>query len=269
MPIFLLGISQIDELNFINSIQVFIILHLLIFPSSNGYNSYMDRDTGSIGGVEKPLATSKQLFFVSIFLDIVGLLWAITINRLFFVCLALYIFASRVYSYRGIRLKKYPLVGYFTVIIFQGALTLFMVLQVCSKNNEIAVNNLLYVVASLLIGGFYPLTQVYQFKQDKADGVYTISQMLGYKGTFIFTATIYTIAAICMFIYFNATEQLQSFYILQGFLLPIFAYFVYWARLVFKNESAANFKNSMRMSAIAAICSNTGFLTIIMIKHFG
>jgi 1,4-dihydroxy-2-naphthoate octaprenyltransferase len=35
------------------------------------------------------------------------------------------------------------------------------------------------VAAGLLIGGFYPLTQVYQHDQDSKDGVTTISMLLG------------------------------------------------------------------------------------------
>jgi hypothetical protein len=29
---------------------VFVILHLLLYPASNGFNSYHDRDTGPVGG---------------------------------------------------------------------------------------------------------------------------------------------------------------------------------------------------------------------------
>jgi 1,4-dihydroxy-2-naphthoate octaprenyltransferase len=35
------------------------------------------------------------------------------------------------------------------------------------------------IAASLLIGGFYPLTQIYQHRQDKEDGVRTLSMLLG------------------------------------------------------------------------------------------
>jgi 1,4-dihydroxy-2-naphthoate octaprenyltransferase len=38
----------------------------------------------------------------------------------------LYIGASKAYSYRGIRLKQYPVIGYLTVI-FPGAFTFWLV----------------------------------------------------------------------------------------------------------------------------------------------
>ena len=52
---------------------VFIILHLLVYPASNGYNSYMDRDTGSIGGFKNPFQPTRQLFYVTIAMDIVAI----------------------------------------------------------------------------------------------------------------------------------------------------------------------------------------------------
>ncbi|HMP29967.1 MAG TPA: prenyltransferase, partial [Saprospiraceae bacterium] len=49
LPVFLLAVSQIKNLDALNFGIVFFVLHLLVYPSSNGFNSLMDRDTGSIG----------------------------------------------------------------------------------------------------------------------------------------------------------------------------------------------------------------------------
>jgi 1,4-dihydroxy-2-naphthoate octaprenyltransferase len=70
---------------------------------------------------------------------------------------------------------------------------------------------LLLVVASCLIGGFYPITQVYQHKQDKADNVKTISMLLGIKGTFIFCALAYTLAFALLYFIIQATTNLFIF----------------------------------------------------------
>ena len=99
-----------------------------------------------------------------------------------------YILASRAYSYRGIRLKKYPVAGYLTVVIFQGAVTFFLVYHGSHLHHPLNVPVAAMIASSLLIGGFYPLTQLYQQQDaDLKDGVKTISYLLGYKGSFIFT----------------------------------------------------------------------------------
>src|SRR5918993_5866060 len=191
MPVYWFALSQTVHIHRLHAILIFIILHLLVYPASNGYNSFMDRDTESVGGIRNPMQPTKQLFYVTIVLDVAALLLSLFISWWFFFGIAAYIAASRAYSYRRIRLKQYPIAGYLTVIFFQGAVTFFLVLHGSSENKTLNVPVMGMIAASLLIGGFYPLTQVYQHKQDKEDGVITLSYKLGYEGTFIFTALVY------------------------------------------------------------------------------
>lgn len=268
MPIYLFALSQIDTINSTNAVLVFIILHVLVFPASNGYNSYMDKDTESIGGIEKPLESTKQLFWITVVMDLLGIGIGFFISNYLGLLLISFILASRAYSYRGIRLKKYPVIGYLTVVFFQGALTFFLVYHGCSKNFTIQVPLLPMIAASLLIGGFYPLTQIYQHQQDEKDGVTTLSMLLGYRGTFYFTVIIYSLAMLVLAVhYFSILEQ-TYFYILQLFMLPIFIYFFYWLKKVFKNTESANFKNTMQMNTIASLFTNLAFITILIIKIF-
>jgi 1,4-dihydroxy-2-naphthoate polyprenyltransferase len=268
MPIFLFALSEGDDISISKTIIVFIVLHLLVYPASNGYNSYMDRDTESIGGIKNPLEPTTQLFWVSFAMDVAAILIGFFISTIFSVVLLFFILASRAYSYRGIRLKKYPIVGYITVVFFQGAVTFFLISNGISTNNTIQFPSVSMLAASLLIGGFYPLTQIYQHKQDAADGVKTLSALLGYKGTFVFTAVVYFFAMIVLAIYYFASMQEKYFFVLQLFLLPVFLYFFYWAKKVWKNNEAANFKNTMRMNIYASAGTNIAFITIFLIKHF-
>src|SRR5690349_20205625 len=182
MPVFWFALSQTVKINATNALLIFIILHLLIYPASNGYNSYMDRDTESIGGLEKPPPPSKELYITTIFLDITGLLLSLIISPLFASVMILYIAASKAYSYRGIRIKKLPVTGYLTVIIFQGALTFWLVYYGSNADHSLFVPWQGMVICALLIGGFYPLTQIYQHQQDLNDDVETLSYKLGYTG---------------------------------------------------------------------------------------
>ena len=72
-PLYFFALSQVPDINWGKTALIFFILHLLIYPASNGYNSYMDRDTESIGGLEKPPPPSRQLFLFTIVLDIVAI----------------------------------------------------------------------------------------------------------------------------------------------------------------------------------------------------
>jgi 1,4-dihydroxy-2-naphthoate octaprenyltransferase len=266
-PLYFFTLSMVPDINWNNATLIFIILNFFIYPASNGYNSYMDRDTESIGGLEKPPSPSKELFYLTICLDSIGFLLSLLVNPLFAILLLIYIIASKAYSYRGIRLKKFAIIGYLTVIIFQGALTFCMVyIGTALNGNSIPWQGI--CICALLIGGFYPLTQVYQHKQDVADGVTTISYKLGYTGTFIFCSIVYLAAWLLMAQFFIQNNNINKLILVTIFFIPIIMYFGWWFLQVRKNTTAANFKNTMRMNWIAATCTNTAFIILLIWNHF-
>ena len=266
MPVYWFALSQTPAINTPHAILIFFILHLLVYPASNGYNSYMDRDTDSVGGIKNPMQPTRQLFYVSILFDATGVLLSFVISKWFALGILLYILASRAYSFRGIRLKKYPVAGYLTVIIFQGAVTFFLVLHGSSIDKTLLVPAAGIIGASLLIGGFYPLTQIYQHRQDKADGVTTLSMLLGYKGTFIFTAIVYLFAVAALAYQLIHNGQQTSFFIIQIFFIPVLVYFVWWFKKVAANISGANFVYTMRMNVLASTCTNAAFIVLFLIE---
>jgi 1,4-dihydroxy-2-naphthoate octaprenyltransferase len=268
MPVYWFALSQVVEINRLHALLIFVILHLLVYPSSNGYNSYMDRDTGSIGGIKNPEQPTRQLFRITIMMDIVALLLGMLISLYFFLGILLFISASRAYSYRGIRLKKYPFIGYLTVILFQGALVFFIVKHGCSQSKTLQVPFSAMLGSSLLIGAFYPLTQIYQHEQDAADGVTSLSARLGYRGTFLFCAFIFIMAMISLAWYFGNNLELDRFFMMQIFMLPALVYFFWWMRKVFADEKAASFKNTMNMNLIGSVCTNAAFISILITDKF-
>ena len=121
MPVYWFALSQVTNINWANAILIFVILHLLVYPASNGYNSYMDRDTTPVGGLKNPMQPTELLFYVTLFMDTLALILSFMISPLFVTGIFFYILASRAYSYRKIRLKKYPIVGYLNGDHFPGS----------------------------------------------------------------------------------------------------------------------------------------------------
>ena len=267
-PIYFFALAQVPRINWFNAVLIFLIIHFLIYPASNGYNSYMDRDTESIGGLEKPPPPSRQLYWVSIVLDSFGILLSLIIGPVFTLVILFYIGASKAYSYRGIRLKKYPYLGYLIVILFQGAVTFWLVYYGSNAEQNIAVPWQGMVICSLLVGGFYPLTQIYQHKQDLDDGVNTISYKLGYIGTFIFCAIVYILAWIFMAQFFISNRHGNQLLVTGIFFIPVIVYFIRWFVLVYRNSKEANFKNTMKMNWLAATCTNISFLILLIWRWF-
>jgi 1,4-dihydroxy-2-naphthoate octaprenyltransferase len=270
MPLFLFGLSEAPVILVYKALLSFILIHFLVYPASNGYNSYIDRDEGPIGGLEKPPLPTKKLFHTTLFMDGLAIVLALLfIHPLFALCILIYILASRAYSSKQIRLKKYPIGGFLVVVFFQGAFTFYMAyLGVTGNFLKIdAATIFLLLGCSFQIAGAYPLTQIYQHQQDYKDGVITLSYKLGYMGTFLFTASMFFLCNIFYFFHFHNSNFENNFYIIQVFFFPIVAYFTYWFYLVYKDKQQANFKNTMRMNTLASFCMNSCFITLYFTNH--
>jgi 1,4-dihydroxy-2-naphthoate octaprenyltransferase len=152
VPVYLFALSQLPSVNWSAAGVVFFILHVLVYPASNGYNSYMDRDKTPIGGLAHPLQPTKQLFYASVVMDALAVALSMYISVLFAVGILLYIIASRAYSYRGIRLKRYPIAGFATVFLFQGAVVFWLTYHGAHLGNTTDVPLLPAAIASCLIG---------------------------------------------------------------------------------------------------------------------
>lgn len=267
MPVYWFAISQLLLPDTRRAILIFFIIHFLLYPSSNGYNSYMDRDKESIGGLKSPLAPTRQLFHVTLVMDLLAILLSLFISIYFTFGTILYILASRAYSARGIRLKKYPVLGYLTVIIFQGALIFFMVYHGAAAGLGLQVPLPGIISASLLIGGFYPLTQIYQHAADARDGVITLSAVLGYRGTFIFSGIVYGIAFAVLALFFQISLEIKELWVFATFMIPVIVYFMYWAGKVWRNPARADFGHTMRMNLIASMCTSLGFIVVFLMHY--
>jgi len=267
LPVYLFALSQAPAINTANALLSFFLLHLLVYPSSNGYNSYMDRDETPIGGLASPLQPTRQLFYVTVLMDALAVVLSIFISPLFAIGIVVYILASRAYSYRGIRLKKYPFLGFLTVFLCQGALVFVLAYHAAAQAPLSKVPWLPTLLSSFLIGALYPLTQIYQHEEDCKDGVVTISYRLGKKGTFAFSMALFLTATAGMYLLFQQQQRLNFFWLYLLFLLPVVLFFLYWMNKVWKEASAADFKNSLRMNLLSTLCTTAFFVTLIFLNH--
>lgn len=248
---------------------LFLILHLLVYPSSNGFNSFMDRDTGSIGGIEHPKPVPAVMRPLTIVMDALAsaLTWAFYGPQMA-ACLVAYIVASRAYSARAIRLKRFPVVGYLIVVVFQGAWVFGMTSLALSSSFQLDPSTVWGLAASLaMIGASYPLTQVYQHDQDLKDGVRTLSCALGIRGTFAFAAAMFAVFLACMIAYLTeAAHGWMAWAALVVIPSPAAWVLGRWAAKAWFDPTEANFRNTMRMSVVGSACMNLLFGTLLAIN---
>jgi 4-hydroxybenzoate polyprenyltransferase len=263
MPVYWFAISQTSNLDKPKAIWIFVILHLFIYPASNAYNSYFDKDEGSIGGLEKPPAVDKKLFWVSWGIDVLAVIISIfVLDWIFALMIFVYGLVSKAYSNDTVRLKKYPFLSWFIVGLFQGAFTYFTVIMFFDKNPESLQHQLLpAMISTMMLWAVYPMSQIYQHEEDAKRGDTTMSILLGIRGTFIFTAIVFSIAFAGFFIYFPQ----EDFVTLLIFNFPTLLFFGWWFLKVLKDTHQANFKNTMWLNLLASICLN-GFYIWLCLK---
>jgi len=267
LPISLFSFYYIQPAADLQLFLVVIIWHVLVFPSSNGYNSYNDSDEGPIGGLASPPKPTELLLQVSNILDITAVLLSLVVNIYFAFFVTVYIIASRLYSNRKIRLKKFPIIGFLVVFIFQGAWVFSANIFAFSSTALFSNPSVLYsaIACSFFIATIYPLTQIYQHDADRQDGVKTLSLLLGTMGTFIFSALMFLTATLFMYLSFHNQLTINQFWLFNIIMLPSTIYFLIWALRSFKNEGQVNFKNTMTMLVLSSLLNNFYFL-ILLIK---
>jgi 1,4-dihydroxy-2-naphthoate octaprenyltransferase len=265
LPVFIFAVGISPNHNASRLFWVFIIVHFLLYPASNGYNSYFDKDEKSIGGLKNPPLVNRGLYFLSLLFDLLAVtLGWLKINWQFGAMLLIYGLVSKSYSHPSIRLKKYPFVGWIVTGLFQGSFTLFMCyVGINDFEWQTALNpKVLWAGAAttLMLWGNYPMTQIYQHEEDSKRGDITMSIKLGVSGTFHFTALSFGIATAGFVFFFENFYDIKygiSFFL---FLAPVVAFFLYWYFKTRLHPVQANYQNTMWLNFIAATCLNVFFI---------
>lgn len=267
LPIFLFALSQAPQIDVEKAWWVFFILHFLLFPASNAYNSYYDKDEGSIGLLETPPPVTRGLWYVAWAMDIAGLIVGyLFVNIEFVMYLLVYGLVSKAYSHPMIRLKKYPILSWIVVTTFQGALTYVAVFRAVAPQmtfSEMLPQLVPALICTSNLLAIYPLTQVYQHEEDAKRGDMTMSRLLGIKGTFVNACFWLGLSGGGFLYYFGFTTHLLLLIILLG---PLLLFFGRWMWKVWKDERQANFKNTMYLNLIAAVCLNICFGVLLFWK---
>lgn len=265
LPIFLFAWAIEPNVSAFHFISCLFIIHFLLYPASNVYNSYFDKDEKSIGGLKIPPKVSKEMYTYALLFDLVAVvLGFFLINPTFAAMLVVYGLASKAYSHPHVRLKKYPWISWFIAGFFQGYFT-FLMSYVGLHDRGLQATfsmpiQLAALLSSLMLWGSYPMTQVYQHEEDAQRGDQTLSLQLGVLGTFHFVALAFAAATIAYVIYFKSYFSISIAYAYILFLLPVLSFFGYWYFRTCQSQKAASFKNTMRLNLLSALMLNAFYL---------
>jgi hypothetical protein len=269
LPVFLFSLAISPNITGKSILWTFIIVHFFLYPASNGYNSYFDKDEKSIGGLKNPPPVKKGLYYLSLFFDVIAIvLGLLLINPTFAFMLLIYGLVSKAYSHPAIRLKKFPVTGWFVAGLFQGLFTLVMCyIGINNYSFETAVKlNVLIpgILSTMMLWANYPMTQVYQHEEDEKHGDMTISRKLGIRGTFYFVSAMFSVVTLGFVLYFHIFFELKYAWTFLAALFPVIAYFFIWFFQVYQDPTKADFNHTMWLNFISATALNAYFIYLFL-----
>jgi hypothetical protein len=247
----------------------FFIVHFLLYPASNGYNGYFDKDEKSIGGLKNPPPVNKSLYYVALLLDLAAvILGYLKINLTFAVMLLIYGAVSKAYSHPSVRLKKHAVTSWLITGAFQGFFSFVMCYIGINKFDLASAMKPMVIFAGLLttvmLWANYPMTQIYQHEEDAKHGDNTMSMLLGIKGTFLFTGILFALVTPAFLFFFYEYYSVKYAAVFLVVLLPLVFYFTYWFIVANKNPQKADYTRTMWLNFISATCLNGFFIYLFL-----
>ncbi len=266
LPVFLFALSQSHTPDTGRTIVVFLILHLLLYPASNAYNSYFDKDEGPIGLLETPPPVDQTLYWTALAFDALALLLGVFVGWPFVAYLLVYGLVSKAYSHDAIRLKKYPIASWLIVSSFQGGFTFLAVFQAIGQLPLTELMKPAWLLAALLctlnLMAIYPITQIYQHDEDAQRGDLTMSRLLGIRGTFVCAGLLFGGSMAGFYMFFDGQFP---FWLLMGLLSPAVIFFLLWFLRAERDRAAVNFQSAMWMTGLAGLGLNLFFLILLFL----
>lgn len=256
MPVFLFAVAVSNPVEGQKVLLVFIILHVFLYPASNAYNSFFDRDEQSIGGLKNPPPVDRQLYATALVFDAIAILLGLLISWQFAVMLLVYGLASKAYSHPAVRLKKYAFTSWIVAGFFQGFFTLWMSYVALTETGVFNLPEKVWYAAGLssaILLGSYPMTQIYQHEEDSRRGDRTLSILLGVRGTFLFTLVVFLSAIAGFVMFFLTFYDLRAVIAFFLFTAPMVLYFLWWFARCLQNRDMADFKHTMRLNLLSSL----------------
>ncbi len=224
MPLFFWGflLSGGDVASNLRSVRFWLIVfvfHVCFYGGATALNSYYDRDEGPIGGLWTPPPVTRALFVFAVGTQILGLALILVLSRPLFGLSLVMGTVGTAYSHPATRLKARPWASLLAVSVFQGmgGTAAGWLVGQADWTTLFSLKALLALLAaSLVITGFYPLTQLYQREQDRKQGVISFAVWAGEKCFPLAIGCLLAAAGLMAWLTWHNWGQAQAAFVAAG-----------------------------------------------------
>lgn len=253
-PIFLWGVLLAGGRLDVTFLVAFVAMHVFAYGGATAFNSYYDRDEGPIGMLAEPPPVTPGLLPFSLVMMAIGWALAWTVNAPFFWLYGAMCVLAMVYSHPAIRLKARPLPSVLSVAIGQGAgATLAGWLATGDPASDLGPAGWLGILgAALLTTGLFPLTQIYQVEEDRRRGDDTFVVHWGPEAAFRFSQAAWLLSLPPLALVVGQVFSWAEAAAIVVFVIAVVIGIRRWAHSFRPEAIMANFRRTMRLSAIAS-----------------
>ncbi len=240
---------------------VFLIFHVLFYGGATALNSYYDQDEGPIGGLWNPPKVTSDLLVFSVAAQVVGLVLVFFISRSLFGLSLVMGAVGNAYSHPAIRLKSRPWTSLLAVSIFQGmGGTAAGWLSGADDWTTLLSLKAMWTMlsASVIITGYYPLTQIYQREEDRRQGDITFAVRWGERCFPLAIACMASAAVLMGALIWRYIGHLEGV-VMAGGIAVLAGLIAVWWRRYDDRHVRANYVRMMRLGYVMA----GGFLSFI------
>ena len=176
-----------------DAVRALVIWVVFLNGGTLAINSVFDKDEGDIGYLNAPPALPRYLLHFSVGLLVIGQLLAFALPRGFQIAYAICFVLSILYSVPPFRFKAVAGVDWVINMWGFGTLTPYAAWAATGRALDVG-HGLILLAFCPLFAGLYPLTQLYQFEEDRRRGDRTLALILGMRVSLI-VATLCTLLA--------------------------------------------------------------------------
>lgn len=172
-------------------------VHLLLFGGATAYNSFWDKDKGSIGGLRNPPAMSGWMHPASLALQFAGLMLAlfagIVFTGVYFTAMLMF----WLYSSPPAKWKARPWLSMAAIAVSTGVCSFLLGFIALGGTPDV----FLMIPAagcSLILLSLYPVSQIFQMDEDRERNYRTFAIVYGLKGITAFFTVSYVLGILIL-----------------------------------------------------------------------
>ena len=166
----------------------FLVIHLLLFGGATVYNSFWDKDDGPVGGLQNPPELAGWTRPASMVLQYLGLILSIPMGITYIAFYLMSMLLFWMYSHPSMRWKGHPWLSMVAIGISTGINS--VIFGFLAAGSPFTFHMLIPALGvALIMLSVYPISQIYQIREDRRRGDRTFVAAYGPKSVHSFFLT--------------------------------------------------------------------------------